>query len=271
MGPGTSSRRSPLTFILLVFALAIPVWLIAAVADRDSAILPFNLPVSALMFPCPLIAASILVYREDGPDGLRQLLTRPFDYRRIRQKSWYVPILFLIPVIYGLAYGAMRLMGRPLPDASIAVLVIPVLLVVFYVAAVGEEVGWSAYALDPMQGRWGALGAGLLLGTVWALWHVVPDIQAHRTLAWIVSQRSYSILLRILIVWIYNNTGRSVFAAALAHASDSVSYALFPNNGSHYDPAFIAPIAAIAVAIVTYLWGPRTLSRFRLALKPRPA
>ena len=65
---------------------------------------PINLPVSALMFVCPLIAAVILVYREEKLGGIRRLLKRVFDYKRIKQKLWYVPIIFLMPSILSLIH-----------------------------------------------------------------------------------------------------------------------------------------------------------------------
>ena len=69
---------------------------------------------------------------------------------------------------------------------------------------------------------------------------------------------------RVLTVWLYNNTGRSVFAAALFHAMQNVSWQLFPNRGSHYDPRFTGPVLACAAVAVAILWGPRTLTRSRL-------
>ncbi len=86
--------RSPLKFFLLVFALSIPFWLIGAVTRLQ--MLP-GLPVSSLMAFCPLIAASILVYRENKTAGVTELLKRSFDYRRIRAKVWYAPIVLLMP------------------------------------------------------------------------------------------------------------------------------------------------------------------------------
>src|SRR5215217_2585319 len=74
-------NRSPLKFFLLVFALSIPIWLIGAMAERGLPP-PMNLPVSALQAFCPLIAALILVYREDKLGGVRRLLKRVFDYRK---------------------------------------------------------------------------------------------------------------------------------------------------------------------------------------------
>ncbi len=38
---------------------------------------------------------------------------------------------------------------------------------------------------------------------------------------------------------------------------------MFPNHGSHYDPRMSGPILAIAAVIVAFVWGPRTLARYR--------
>jgi uncharacterized protein len=61
MTTGASFRRSPLKFFALIFALSVPFWLVGAMYDQGLP-LPINLPVAALMFVCPFIAAIILVY-----------------------------------------------------------------------------------------------------------------------------------------------------------------------------------------------------------------
>ncbi|MGB7923344.1 MAG: hypothetical protein WCF57_08870 [Pyrinomonadaceae bacterium] len=66
---------------------------------------------------------------------------------------------------------------------------------------------------------------------------------------------------RILIVWLYNNTGRSVFAASLFHAKSNVSQFSFPNFGSHYDPFLACIILTFAAGAVTFLYGPEALAR----------
>lgn len=251
----------------MVFVLAVPFWLIGAMAERGLP-LRMKLPVSALEFVCPLIAALILVYREERLGGVGRLLRRPFDYRRIREPIWYVPIMLLMPMIYLLSYGVMLVLERPLPELRIPLATIPILIGVFFVAAVGEEGGWMGYAVDPVQDRWSALTTGIILGLVWGLFHVVPDIQANHDLTWIAWQRGvYDVGLRILIVWLYNNTGKSVFAAIVVHDLDNVSASLFPNDGSHYDPAVTGTITAITAAIVTFLWGSKTLARYRYATR----
>jgi membrane protease YdiL (CAAX protease family) len=121
------------------------------------------------------------------------------------------------------------------------------------------------YAVDPMQERWSALTTSIALGLVTAIWHFVPLIQMGRTPTWIAWWSLSAVGIRILTVWLYNNTGRSLFAAIVFHAMNNLSFALFPNYGSHWDPAVTGVITTIAAVIVTLLWGSRTLAQYRYA------
>jgi membrane protease YdiL (CAAX protease family) len=265
MSTSPSKSKSPLIFFLLVFVISIPFWLIGAVTGHLPKAIPINLPISSLSAFCPLIAALILTYREKQYDGIKKLLWKVFDCKRIKMTIWYLPVIFLMPVIMALSYGTMRLMGSPLPEPQIPFLMIPIFLLVFSVGAIGEEVGWSGYVINPMQNRMGALKASIILGSVWAIWHVVPYIQTNNIAAWIAWQCLNTVGLRVLIVWLYNNTGRSVFAAILFHATINVSVFLFPNYGSRYDPAITGVIVASIATIVIFLWGSATLARYRYA------
>lgn len=114
MDTSTTSGRSPLIFFVLVFALTMPLWTLSTVVKAEG--LPDNLPVTDIGATfVPLIAASILVYREEKFDGIKRLQSRAFDYKRIKQKIWYVPIVFLMPFLYVLTYLVMRLIGLPVP------------------------------------------------------------------------------------------------------------------------------------------------------------
>lgn len=262
MNTNASQGNLPLKYFLLVFVLSVPFWLIGG----NQLPLPVNLPVSALILINPVIAASILSYRRYGSNGLKELLKKALDYRKIENRIWYIPALLLVPSIYFSSYVLMRLTGLPLPDPiEIPFPMLPVFFLMYFIAATAEELGWSGYAIDPMQNRWGALKASIILGVVWQIWHIIGDVQAHHTATWIVWHSLYSVGLRILIVWVYNNTGKSVFAAILVHTTDNVSWSLFPNYGSHYDPFIAFIITAVTAAIVTFLWGPKTLARYRHA------
>jgi len=258
-------KRSPLAFFVLVFALALPFWLLGAFVKNVP--LPINLPISALQFICPLIAALILVYREEKLGGVERLLKRVFDFKRIKHKIWYIPTIFLMPLNMVLSYGVMLLLGRSLPEPFLSLQLIPIFFVIFFLAAACEEVGWTGYVTDPLQNRWSALTTSLILGSIWAIWHVIPELQANPP-AWVAGQFFSTIGVRLLIVWLYNNTGKSVFAAILFHDMVNVSEFSFPNYGSYYAPAISGAITAVIAVIVTFLWGPKTLARYRFA-RPR--
>ncbi|KAF5075775.1 CPBP intramembrane metalloprotease [anaerobic digester metagenome] len=254
-GECVSDRRSPLTFFLLVFLLSLPFLLFARVPLPGQ----LNLPVSAFMLVCPGLAAAILVFREEGGGGVAGLLSRVADFRKIRA-VWYLPIVFLMPGIMLLSYGVMLLSGRPLPaDPFVPYLLVPVFVPLFFIAAAFEEVGWMGYAADPLQERRSALSTALVLGAVWAVWHSIPWLLLN-TPAWAAGQALSTVALRVVIVWLYNNTGGSVFAATLFHGMMNVAEFSFPNLGSHYDPIVTGGITAAVAAVVVAVWGPATLA-----------
>lgn len=252
-------RKSPLRFFLLVFTFSLPFWLAGTLTSFQ--LLP-GIPVSGFAVLCPVTAAAILVYRENKSAGVKKLLSRAFDFERVKAKIWYVPIILLMPCIMVLSYGAIRLMGVPVPAPPLSVVTILALFVGLFIGALGEELGWSGYALDPLQERFGALGGALLLGVVWAVWHYVPLLQVHRSLGFIAWWSLGTVTYRVIIVWLYNNTGKSVFVAALFHTMIDLTWQAFPVNGSYYDPRVTGLITAIVALVVVIVWGPRTLARY---------
>jgi hypothetical protein len=250
-----------------VFALSVPLFAVGALVPLE--LLP-GLPVSSLSVLCPVTAAVLLVYRERKWTGVTDLLKRSFDYGRIKGAAWYLPTVLLMPAVAILAYGLMRLMRLPLPVPQFSGWAAVTMVPAFFVAALAEELGWSGYATDPLEDRSNALRAGVLLGVVGAAWHLVLLAQAGRPPAWIAWQSLCLVALRILIVWLYNNTGKSVFAAAVCHATYNLGWQLFPNPGSHYDPRITGLIMTVAAVIVTAAWGPTRVAQCRPTIR-RPA
>jgi membrane protease YdiL (CAAX protease family) len=166
-----------------------------------------------------------------------------------------------MPATAALAYVAMRVLDLPLPSPALSISIVPALFLLFFLAAIAEELGWSGYALDPLQNRYGALLASLIIGLVWAAWHVVPLLQVDRAPGWIAWWSVATVATRVLHTWLYNNTGKSVFGAALFHAMTNVSWQMFPNHGSHFDPRITGIILAMVALCITIRWGPRTLAR----------
>ena len=88
-------------------------------------------------------------------------------------------------------------------------------------------------------------------------------IEANNAATWIIWECLANVGLRVLIVWLYNNTGKSVFAATLFHAMIDVTWVLFPVYGSYYNPEITGIIIIITANIVAFLSKPKTLARYR--------
>lgn len=266
-GGPSSPAKFPLAFFVLIFAFAIPFWVVGGVTGRQ--LLP-GLPEAALGIVCPVLAALILTYRKGGAAGAAALLKRSFDYQRVKGWVWYLPTLLLLPLVMVFSFAVLRLAGTPVPLPAFTAPTALVLAAVFFVGALGEELGWTGYVMGPLQERWGTLRAGLVLGAVWAVYHYVGLVEAHRSMVWIAWWTLGTLALRVIMAWLFSHTGGSVFAASLFHMMINLTWQLFPVNGSFYDPRVTSIILALTAVIITAVWG-RELYRRHPTCDARPA
>ncbi len=253
-------QKSILAFFLLAILLILPFLVLGA---ATGIMLAPGLPVAALGAFCPMLAAVILAYRENKGAGVWTLLKRAFDLGRVKSGKWYLPTLLIMPAAMALSFWVLRLSGVPLPAPQVAILPTLALCAATFVGALGEELGWSGYALEPMQARWGALKASIVLGGFWAVYHYAGLLQAHRSVEWIAWWTLETIALRVILVWLYNNTGKSVFATAMFHMTINVTWLSFPVEGSYFDPRITGIILALTAAVIIALWEPQTLARYK--------
>ena len=246
----TSPTKSPLTYFLLVLLLSIPFWIAGFVLGKLP--VPIDLPVSALMAIVPVSAALILVGRESGVHGAIDFLRGALDIRKVRSLPWVATAILFAPASLALSYLAPRLSKAGLPEPHIALAALPAFIPAFFLAGLCEELGWQGYIFGLLRSRWTALETALLLGVVWAAWHLIPYFQTDHGTGWIAWHCGVTVLLRVITVWIYVNAGRSVLVAAIFHGMCNVGFFLFPNYGSQYDPFwFFWVLLASVVAIVT--------------------
>jgi membrane protease YdiL (CAAX protease family) len=111
-----------------------------------------------------------------------------------------------------------------------------------------------------------ALGASLVLGIIWALWHLpLCFIEGtYQNLLGPGSWRFWLFLVAILpgsviSTWIYNNTGRGVLAVILLHSFGNAAGELLSLEGAQQVVAFVGGL--VLAVLVTVLWGAQTLAR----------
>jgi uncharacterized protein len=239
--------RDILAFFALTFALTIPFWIIGSASGN--ALMP-GLPIAALAVICPATAALILSWRLTGVAGVRALLMRTIDFGRVKPKAWWLLILLFSPAAHVAAFFISRNLGTGIPSPQFDILPAVMLFAIFLMFAITEEMGWTGFALGPIQKRVGAIPAGLLIGAIWAAWHYPALLQAHRSGVWIAWWTLGTISLRVFMVWLFNATGGSVLAVVMVHATNKLSWQLFPIEGSWWDPRIIGVIMGIVALSV---------------------
>jgi len=167
------SLQSVWAFFVLTFAIAWGGMGLTLIFQEavESAFGPMGAthPLFILAVWAPAISAILLVLRQGGLPGLRRFLSRLLLWRA--PVGWYLLLLVVLPAIsfLGAAIGGTltreALVQPPLPE---------LLAMVGFMLILGpmEELGWRGYALPILQRAMAPVWAGLLVGAVWALWHV---------------------------------------------------------------------------------------------------
>ena len=78
-----------------------------------------------------------------------------------------------------------------------------------------EEIGWRGFALPRLLERWNAFTASLILGVVWALWHL-PYFFFGMPYSFLI-YALYLLAVSVLMTWIFNHTQGSLLVAVIFH------------------------------------------------------
>ena len=251
-------RRHPLiSFFVLAYALSWWPWILYAFGLSPAPIASFG----------PFLAALVVLAITQGKSGIGGLLRRMVRWRvGIR---WYA-VALLLPVGIALAATALNvLLGAQAPSAADLggwtglFSTFAVVLLIPGTGGAWEEPGWRGFALPSLQAGRSALVASLILGAVWALWHLPLVVATGQMGGWdIVNIMAWTLVL----TWVYNGTGGSVLIVMLFHAmfnTVSVSFisTMFSGADSVRQSWLLAAVWCAVAAIVVVVNGPEHLSR----------
>jgi membrane protease YdiL (CAAX protease family) len=258
-----SLRAHPLAWF---FALAFG---INAAATATTLVVPIRAwaPPWLVAIASPTIAAYLVAAGIGGRSEVRRLLA---GYAKWRIGwRWYLAALSLAIIPLGLAVVYIALGNQPRgPEAGLTLGAYLIILMGGWVTGpLAEESGWRGFALPRLQARMSALSASLLLGLLWALWHVpqylTGGVESGGMMPFFIFV-PVTIVLSVLFAWVFNNTGGSLVATTLMHFSYNFSgghiggvLGLVPTTVLYGAGAALV-VLAIAVVIA---FGPRHLSR----------
>jgi membrane protease YdiL (CAAX protease family) len=217
-------RNRPLvTFFVLVFAvtwgligiaLAAPGW-VASLFGPMSMTNPLFIGAAY----GPTVVSIALTAWLEGRPGLRVLLGRLNPLRT--NAIWFLIVLIGYPVAVAIVAQVGRLFGGDglhlspigpgLAGIAIGLVTVP--------GALGEELGWRGFALPRMLFRWSPFAATMILGSIWAIWHLpafalsgVP-FDNFALPAFLIGV----IGLAVIFTWIFIGSNGSVLATILLH------------------------------------------------------
>jgi len=209
------------------------------------------------MFLAPALVGVAMTFVADGKAGLRELLSRMVRWRV--GARWYAPLV-IFPAMILACLLPLSVLASPgftpyifLPGIAIGLL-----------AGYFEEVGWTGFAFPRLRPKYGALGGALVIGLLQTTWHVAADFMGAygaRGVYWLPHFILFMIsmtAMRVVLVWVYVNTG-SVLLAQLVHASSTgflsvlVPLSLSPAQDTLFYGVYSIALWAVAVPIVLIL------------------
>src|SRR5215211_4092979 len=156
----------------------------------------------------------------------------------------WLPLVFLRDTIPAAPALVLVLLGSLIPSTlaivltaivfgrrSLVALLTVMITLVFFIfpgSALGEEIGWRGYALPRLQYRRSALSASLILGVIWAFYHLPLFFtgQAFRSPSLLVPFVVSGLALSVILTWVYNSTGGSLLLVVLLHATANLPLTL---------------------------------------------
>lgn len=259
--PRSAVRRGLVPFLVLTFAASWLLWLLAAAFTRNQGA-GFS---RALVFlpgtVTPAVVALWLNSRSPSPDALWD---RVFKWQ-VSGRYYMFAVSYMVvakltaAVLYRVLRGEWPAFG-PVP----LYLLLLATLVSTPVQA-GEEIGWRGYALPRLSARVGLPAASLVLGAIWAFWHLPlflmsgTDSTGQPFLLFSLGV----IAISVAMTWLYVRTEGSLLLVMLMHGAINNTTGVVPSSrpepGSVF--GFAAPLMAWLTITVLWIGGVALLAR----------
>ena len=253
-GSHVKPKRPLVTFFVLTYALMWACFITVAVAE-----IPIYAPLGGVLVLlgtfAPSLVALWITARTEGEGGVRALLGGVIKWRV--SARWYLFALAYIPVIKLTVALIHRLATGEWPRFGDEpwYLILPAIAVSTPVQA-GEEIGWRGYALPRLAARFGLGRASILLGLIWACWHLpqffIPDADTYRQSFFVYVLQVTA--LSVAMAWLYARTNGSVLLVMLLHAAVNNAKDIVPSALPGANSTFGLSASVVAWLTVTLLW-----------------
>ena len=251
---GLVNHRSLVKFFVLTYAVMWTFFITVAAAA-----IPARSPLGAALLLlgtfAPSLVALWLTARAEGSAGVRALLGRIFQWRV--PARWYLFAVGYIPAIKLTAALIHRLATGEWPRfGSEPWYLIPLAIAISTPFQAGEEIGWRGYALPRLAARFGLARASILLGLLWAFWHLPQffireaDTYGQSFIVFVLQVTA----LTVAMAWLYAHTNGSLLLVMLMHSAVNNAKDIVPSAVPGGTDTFGLSSSLVAWLTVTLLW-----------------
>ncbi|HEY1064996.1 MAG TPA: CPBP family intramembrane glutamic endopeptidase [Pirellulales bacterium] len=221
------ARFPLLAFFVLTFAITWGVGglgLVIELASPDAGAAAAG-PLLFLAGYGPTLAGLLLTLALAGRSSVVALLGKAIPQRANR--PWYLAVAVGYPTLM-LAVGGAFDVPTPAaktfvatPPDALAMLGLLAAALVVDTGPLGEEFGWRGFALPRLLQRFSPLIASVLLGSIWAAWHLPAFFLPHSPLSRIpfLLFLAGAIALSLLMTWLYQRSRGDLGLLIVAHAA----------------------------------------------------
>jgi membrane protease YdiL (CAAX protease family) len=221
MGDSKLPRGAALlgSFFVLTFALTWTLWTLCA-RYREQFLFAIGGPVFLLGVFAPGIVALALTFIREGRAGVARLVA-PIGRWQASAGLYAFAVLYLAGTKLTAAVIQRLVIGTWPPFGAEPVVLMFLVIPLMMWTQAGEEIGWRGYALPRLAGFLGLGAAGLVLGIIWAVWHLplffIPGTGSDGQS--LVLYTAHVSALSVALTWLYWKTNRSLFMVMLMHSA----------------------------------------------------
>jgi membrane protease YdiL (CAAX protease family) len=175
----------------------------------------------------PAVSAILLTVRAGGRAALRNLFARLFLWRV--SWKWWLAAVVVQPALLGLAALTFNLTSnesKVLPQAVASAAAFIVNVIFLLIATLGEEIGWRGVALPALQQRNRPIKSSLILGLLWAAWHIpfwlLLDSFDQFGVGYLGLNFLFVVPLTLYMTWFFNHSQQSLLLPVAFHLSFNI-------------------------------------------------
>lgn len=201
-------------------------------------------PLVILAVYSPGIAGVLLILWHYGLRGLGSFFRRLTLWRA--SAIWWLFLILGIPAVVYSGAAIKGTLGDPFPFSPWTA-VFPALALALFLGPI-EEFGWRGLALPLLQRRFAPFWAGLILGIIWALWHIPSFlISGMPQTTWAAGPYFAGIIaISVILTPFFNASRGSLLIAVLYHFQ--MMNPIFP-DAQPWDNLLWVGIAAVVVIL----------------------